>query len=376
MKQPAVRPQRDRAPTHGENVRVLAAYALYGVALFVSAVTTFGAAGVLPGLLIPAAWCYIFLSRPREKALVHVIIAIALLGGIVAVVLPTTQQAREAARRTACKNNLKQISLALHNYHDAHGSFPPAYLADANGRRMHSWRVLLLPYLDGEALYSAYNFDEPWDSPGNLKLLSRMPDVYACPSSFSDEHGDEGYTTYVGVVGEGTAWPGPGARRIREMRDGTSNTVHVIEYDSGGKIHWTEPRDLDFDEAVSILGADDSQWTTGHRNQTFFRDTWYGGRHVAFADGGVRYVGVGLEGQVWLSLLNVDDGGPMAEWDVGGRHFSPVTRLRIGNCCRFAVFVLLVLFPLPWVWMNPTGEVRGGSEPEKRRERWRPEVRR
>ncbi|MFN0054259.1 MAG: DUF1559 domain-containing protein, partial [Planctomycetales bacterium] len=75
-------------------------------------------------------------------------------GGILAaLLLPAVQQAREAARRTQCKNNLHQIGLALHNYHDAFNSFPPAYIPDASGRPMHSWRVLILPFLDQAPLY-------------------------------------------------------------------------------------------------------------------------------------------------------------------------------------------------------------------------------
>src|SRR4051812_9073955 len=74
---------------------------------------------------------------------------------------------REASKRTQCKNNLKEIALALHNYHEAYGCFPPAYIADKDGRPMHSWRVLILPYLDEKPLYLKYRFDEPWNGPHN-----------------------------------------------------------------------------------------------------------------------------------------------------------------------------------------------------------------
>ena len=113
-------------------------------------------------------------------------VALALLclcgGGIlVALLLPAVQAAREAARRMQCTNNLKQIALAMHNYHDVHGSFPAAYIADENGRPMHSWRVALLPYLERSDLYNQYNFNEPWDSPGNLKVAEQLPQTYRCP---------------------------------------------------------------------------------------------------------------------------------------------------------------------------------------------------
>ena len=94
----------------------------------------------------------------------------------------SVKQAREAAQRSTCKNNLKQIGLALHNYHDRYQSFPPAFVADENGKPMHSWRVLLLPYLDQADLYARYNFNEPWNGPNNLKLGDEIPEVYGCPN--------------------------------------------------------------------------------------------------------------------------------------------------------------------------------------------------
>ncbi len=158
-----------------------------------------------------------------------------------ALLLPAVQQAREAARRTQCRNNLKQIGLALHNYHDVYGSFPPAYIADENGKPMHSWRVLILPYLDAGHIYAQYNFDEPWDGPNNRRLLHDRPPVFACPSS------PEGDTTtaYAAIVGEPCAFPGAESTAIGDFADGTSNTVLVGEA-SQLAIPWMEPRDVDF----------------------------------------------------------------------------------------------------------------------------------
>src|SRR5579872_1042254 len=88
---------------------------------------------------------------------------IIVCGGILAgFTLPAIQAAREAARRAQCANNLKMIGLALAQYESQYGRFPPAYIADADGKPMHSWRVLILPYLDEESLYSEYDFSEPW----------------------------------------------------------------------------------------------------------------------------------------------------------------------------------------------------------------------
>jgi len=99
---------------------------------------------------------------------VAVILGVFVCGGIlVALLLPAVQSAREAARRAQCSNNLKQIALAFHNYHDTYRTFPPAYIPDEDGNPKHSWRVLILPFLEQRALYEQYNFDEPWDSPNN-----------------------------------------------------------------------------------------------------------------------------------------------------------------------------------------------------------------
>src|SRR6266704_588138 len=83
---------------------------------------------------------------------------------VVALFLPGyNSRARPASRRTQCLNNIRNIALALHNYASLNGSLPPAYIADANGRPMHSWRVLILPYVDRSDIYAAYRFDEPWN---------------------------------------------------------------------------------------------------------------------------------------------------------------------------------------------------------------------
>ena len=78
--------------------------------------------------------------------------------------------AKERSHRARCPNNLKQIAIALQSYHDEYGSLPPPYVAAADGQPMHSWRVLLLPFLECEPLYRQYRFDEPWDGPNNRKL--------------------------------------------------------------------------------------------------------------------------------------------------------------------------------------------------------------
>lgn len=150
--------------------------------------------------------------------------------------------AREAGRHSSCQGHCCQIALALHHYHDAYGSFPPAYVADANGKPMHSWRVLLLPYIEESALYQRYNFNEPWNGPNNRLLAAEMPRTYGCPSAGGLLGGDE--TNYVVVVGPGTVWPGATSVSLSQITDGTDDTLLFVEV-AGSGISWLEPRDLE-----------------------------------------------------------------------------------------------------------------------------------
>jgi len=160
--------------------------------------------------------------------------------------------AREAARRAACANNLKQIGLALYNYHQQYGSLPPAYVPGPDGKPWHSWRVLLLPFIEQTVLYAQYDFNEPWDGPNNLQLAAAIAQVYSCPAwnGYSN-----GYTSYFAVVGPKTAWPGPKSRRLDEITDDPGNTILVME--AGGlDVPWTEPRDVDFDAIAALTTPD------------------------------------------------------------------------------------------------------------------------
>jgi hypothetical protein len=133
--------------------------------------------------------------------------------------------------------------LAVANYRSAYGSLPPAYIADSSGRPMHSWRVLLLPFLGQSELYNAYNFAEPWDGPHNRLLEDRIGQVYRRSGLGAAEVRT---TSFVAEVGPGTAWPGARAVRDEEVGDGLDKTLLVVEVPEG-RFRWMEPKDLDFD---------------------------------------------------------------------------------------------------------------------------------
>lgn len=147
-------------------------------------------------------------------------------------------------------NNMKQIGLAMHNHADAMKKFPPAFKADKDGKPLLSWRVLILPYLEEGELYKQFHLDEPWDSEHNKKLINTMPDVYRSPGSAAGA----GKTNYLTVRGEKTAFPGDKGLKIMDIRDGTSNTIMVVEASDEKAVPWTKPDDFEYDEKDPIKG--------------------------------------------------------------------------------------------------------------------------
>lgn len=144
-----------------------------------------------------------------------------------------------------CVNNLRQIGLAMHNYHDTYGRFPPSATLDREGKPLLSWRVQLLPFLEQASLYKEFRLDEPWDSEHNNKLIVRMPAVYRCPAH---RNLPAGKTACVVPVGKDTMFTGTGqGTRIVDAVDGTSNTVLIVEADSENAAIWTKPEELVYD---------------------------------------------------------------------------------------------------------------------------------
>lgn len=152
------------------------------------------------------------------------------------------REARRNAQRVANLGRFSQLDVALRNYHAHKGHFPPAYIADASGKPMHSWRVLLLPYLECRHLYDAYDFNEPWDGPNNSKLINQMPDVYQAET----EKRTGVFTCFVLITGQGTAFPGSGTTSLADITDGPENTILATEI-TQSNVPWTEPRDIDID---------------------------------------------------------------------------------------------------------------------------------
>ena len=136
------------------------------------------------------------------------------------------ENAEKAARKQSA-TNLKLLMLAMHNYHDVNDHFPPAAIHGKDGKALLSWRVLLLPYLDEDDLFKQFHLDEPWDSKHNKPLLARMPGPYAPPVPGKTK--EENTTFYQVFVGKGTIFEGTEGVSLVEIRDGTSNTIMIVE---------------------------------------------------------------------------------------------------------------------------------------------------
>jgi uncharacterized protein (TIGR03067 family) len=136
-------------------------------------------------------------------------------------------------------NNLKQIGLAMHNYHDTYNAFPLHAIYSKDGKTpMLSWRVAILPYVEEIELYRQFKLDEPWDSANNKKLVARMPKLYAAGGP---KDGD-GMTHYQVVTGPGTPFDGSKKVGLRDLVAGSANTIMVVE--AKDPVIWSKPADL------------------------------------------------------------------------------------------------------------------------------------
>ncbi|HWB08319.1 MAG TPA: DUF1559 domain-containing protein [Pirellulales bacterium] len=195
------------------------------------------------------------------------------------VLLPAVGAAQQAARRSACVNNLKQIGLALHNYHDVYGRFPAPSVSAADGKPMHSWRVAIVPFLISHPFYMRYDFNRPWDSPANLRLAkSFCPSFYVCPSA--NQPSGSGLTNYVMVVGPKAASRAGSWTGLDQITDGPANTVIIAEI-ADSDIFWSEPRDLNMDEMSFQINDPSKPGISSHHLH---------GAMVLFADGTVKFL--------------------------------------------------------------------------------------
>ena len=274
--------------------------------------------------------------------LIELLVVIAIIAVLIALLLPAVQQAREAARRTQCRNNLHQMALALHNYHDTHSCFPPrsvganaAHNCDAYGAPAAGWAVMILPFVDEQALYNATNFAQAIYAPANTTVSKSQLAQYRCPSDTSATYvncgnggcngvnptGGVSTTSYVvnggannqsGSTCTRNTSTGPfytnSRVRIRDIRDGTSNTLAIGECEvgirskAGGGWHpqW----------AVGYGGANQADAYRpmngyGMGNIWQFASMHEGGCFFAFCDGQVRFLSENIDLTTYRALATI-----------------------------------------------------------------------
>ena len=307
-------------------------------------------------------------TRSRGFTLIELLVVIAIITVLLALLLPAVQSAREASRRISCRNNMKQIVLAMHNYHDQYLAFP--FQSTRVGPR-HNWCTFLLPHIEQSNLQDRYDWNHSWNDPVNAEVIKVPLSVYMCPSSpegrgrldvgvsLSGQRSVSAPTDYaspVGVagsaftsgliplssIGSGLSVPGR-CVRIAEVMDGTSNTLMYVE-DAGRPNHYiasgkgpanirlfcgnfsvTNGRVLgsgwaDIRNAIPLHSfARDGLSCPGpcainctNNNEAFSFHP--GGVNIGFADGHVRFVSENIDIQIYAALITKDAGEVIGEF--------------------------------------------------------------
>ena len=293
-------------------------------------------------------------SRRSGFTLVELLVVIAIIGILIALLLPAVQAAREAARRMQCTNNLKQLGLALHNYHSALGSFSAIPLPSENGYWL-GWETAVLPYIEQKGLYDELDRDGQFNVAPNLDIaLSVIPPGLQCPSAKPYVNWSGIGSNYHSVMGPGAfrgtefqdrpeGWCGdcsadgfmvPGVgRRIRDILDGTSNTLAMGErtYMRGGWLGCV----ITSGQSACVLHAKNLRWPINSKNEEVgyyygdpdmpaggveaieYNDTWFGSRHPGgvnfmMADGSVHFVSETIDFMLYGDLGTVA-GGEVAD---------------------------------------------------------------
>lgn len=201
--------------------------------------------------------------------------------------------------------------MAVANYHEEYGHYPPAFVLGPDGRPWHSWRVLILPLIEHNELFKEYDFSEPWDGPKNRRLAERMPMLFAF-------HGDyrPGNTTanYLAVVGAETVWPGATTATSKLVTDGLGVTILVVENQVG--VPWMAPRDLS-------LADMDFEFNGLRGVSSKYRDP-----AVVMLDGSLHRLAADISPDTLRALLTIKGGEPVRSNEAGGWELLPDGRQR------------------------------------------------
>ena len=292
--------------------------------------------------------------KARGFTLIELLVVIAIIAVLIALLLPAVQQAREAARRTQCRNNLKQLGLALHNYHDAHNVFPPACIrglpgSSANIENCGTWLIYIMPYIDQTNLYNTFNFPFVGGTYGlgsygtsNMSVVNTPMPAFTCPSdpdasvknfgtwfcsTSPNSNGDYATTNYAGMTHStlrigteaGGSFPrfdfdgilgNRGRYGIRDVQDGTSNTMIMAEVSNSPTTGWLWGWDGALTDARLTPNASGTWPTDGtftNSRETVNAQTassyHEGVIHVGMADGATRFVSENIDINLYRSLV-------------------------------------------------------------------------
>jgi len=317
------------------------------------------------------------LKRKRGFTLIELLVVIAIIAILIALLLPAVQQAREAARRSQCKNNLKQIGLALHNYHDNFRAFPPGDIRRTYGgvdswtTSMLGWIPRILPFLDQAVIYNQINFEleSGVSAAPNNNLRREKLTVVRCPSDSSRQpsstYGPTNYMACRGVAINSSTnstnnttvnsrtvnsiFAQNSVVRIRDIEDGTTNTMMVSEtfasapfcddqpvsstgacpascltkapYTGGAQqgYSWFYAQIYESHYFGTVYGPNHDEPDCGAGSSTTSallaaRSKHVGGVHVLLADGSVRFASENIDLQTWQNLGNYADANVLGEW--------------------------------------------------------------
>jgi len=226
--------------------------------------------------------------------LVELLVVIAIIGVLIGLLLPAVQNVREAARRTSCLNNLRQIDIALQNHHSAHAAFPVGGTSSSTsgGQTQIAWSAFLLPFIEQNNVWKKIDFKQAFDSPANQEAAMEVIPGYVCPSSQRGRQlaDGSGPCDYGGMFGERITSPNNPPKGLmlygkalshRDIPDGSSNTIIVAEDSDFGDGQWINGRNI-FDQAFAINEA------PAFEND--IRSNHPGGANAAFADGSCHFL--------------------------------------------------------------------------------------
>lgn len=209
--------------------------------------------------------------------------------------------------------------LAINSYHEEFDSLPPPFTTDRAGTRLHSWRTLILPYLDRQDLYHRLRLQEPWNSPHNKEIQRRFGAsaryAFECPNHPAKPGSAKSETCYVAIVGPGAAWQIDRQLSFSDIVDGAANTLGVVEVADSG-INWMEPRDLYIGQMSTEINSARGQGISSY-HFTENRMGYTSVSNVAMLDASVRSLSASMPDDLLEHLIMVEDGLPLEGW--GGR---------------------------------------------------------